>query len=249
MKKLLLFTLGVLVCNAVIGALAMAAMLITFGNGDPVLTAVPVALAAPGLLLQPWYIWILLRAGNPMMAPVYSTIITVPVYALLNRYGALDGAKRKLARLNHHKALLIASVSTAILLGVGYCRLIDFPAVNQGIPTAVQLSGFPIPVSDSRYYCLGRFIDTEWLWQARMSRADVDRLAKMEGLQPLRQDKIGRAFFHMPPYWWRPVITEQTRVLSTPGFPMAGRGNDGDHWLAAWNPDDQVIHIWVKFNF
>ena len=167
-----------------------------------------------------------------MTAPVYATLITVPVYALLNRYGVLNGAKRKLARLNRRKALLIASVFTAILFGVGYCRWIDFPASNHGIPSAVQLSRFPIPVSDSRYYCLGRFIDTEWLWQARMSGADVDRLAKMEGLKPLRREKIGRAFYHMPPYWWRPVVSEKTRVLSTPGFPMNDRGNDGDHWLA-----------------
>jgi hypothetical protein len=53
----------------------------------------------------------------------------------------------------------------------------------------------------------------------------------------------------MPPYWWHPSITERTKVLSTLSFPMDGRGSDGRHLLATWNPDDQVLYVWIKDNF
>jgi hypothetical protein len=62
-------------------------------------------------------------------------------------------------------------------------------------------------------------------------------------------DHVAPAFRVMPPYWWRPVISERTRVLASTDFPMEGRGPDGWHALAIWNPEDQVLHMWIKDNF
>ena len=250
MKKLLLFTLGVLLYNVAIGFLAFVAVFFGLMGGQPILLIVSVLLALPGLLLQPWFILFFDRPGNFWFYPLYVTAITVPVYALLNRYGAFEGSKRWWARLNHRKVGVYTLGGLVLALGLGYGSWVDFPPLHRGVLPELQVPGkpFPIPVSNSRYYCLGEFMDSEWLWQARMSGDGVERFAKMEGLQPLRQDKIGRSFYHMPPYWWRPVITDKTKVLSTPAFPMDGRGDDGCHVLAAWNPDDQVIHVWIKVN-
>lgn len=253
MKKLLLFTAVVFICNAAIEFLAYVGIVSGAFGGKPVILTVAALLALPGLVIQPWYIYILLfaRPSNFWLSPLYATAITVPLCVLLNRYGVFDGDKRWWAKLNHRKVIMYTIGSIVLAVGLGYGSWVDFPPIHKGIPPELRVSGkpFPIPVSNSRYYCLSRFIDTEWLWQARMSGADVDRLAKMEGMRPLKRERIGRAFYHMPPYWWHPVVTDSTKVLSTPGFPMNDRGQDGDHWLATWNPDDQVIHIWVKFNF
>ncbi len=100
-----------------------------------------------------------------------------------------------------------------------------------------------------RYYCLGRFIDSEWLWQARVSEQDVNTLADNLGLHPIPPDRIGPRYHRMPPWWWRPVVSEATRVLATADFPMERRGRDGWHALATWNPEDQVLHLWIKDNF
>lgn len=251
MKKLALFTLVTLIYNYIIELLIFAGVLLGLFRGDYVITAVAILLGGPGVVAQPWSMYVLLslRPDNFWLLPLISTAITVPVYALLSRTRILKRDKQRWARLNHRKVATYTTVFVVFALGLCYLSWIDFPPQHRGIPPAVQLEKFPVPVSHSRYYCLSDFIDSEWLWQASMNESDFERFSKMYGLQPLKHEKIGRAFYRMPPYWWRPAVNETTRVLSTPGFPMNDRGNDGDHWLVAWNPDDQLLYVWVKFNF
>ena len=116
-----------------------------------------------------------------------------------------------------------------------------------GLPPSVQF--LRLNVTDSRYYCLGEFIDSAWLWQARVPESELDRLAERFKLRPVDRSEIPDQFRSMPRYWWHPSVTEGTRVLSTPSFPLDERGPDGWHALATWNPDDQVLHVWIKNNF
>jgi hypothetical protein len=130
---------------------------------------------------------------------------------------------------------------------VAVARYMDFPALNHGLPPSVEFLG--LNVTDSRYYCLGQFIDSAWLWQARVPESELARLAERFNFRPVDRSDVPDQFRRMPPYWWRPSITERTRVLSTPTFPLDERGPDGWHALATWNPDDQVLHVWIKDNF
>ena len=143
--------------------------------------------------------------------------------------------------------LAVATGLVILAVSVAVARHVDFPALNRGLPPSVEFPG--LNVIDSRYYCLGEFIDSAWLWQARVPESELDRLAERFNFRPVDRSEVPDQFHRMPPYWWRPWITERTRVLSTPTFPSNERGPDGWHALATWNPDDQVLHVWIKNNF
>jgi hypothetical protein len=150
-------------------------------------------------------------------------------------------------RFKTRKTLAVAGGFVLLAVAVVVARYVDFPAAHHGTPPYVSVSG--LNVTDSRYYCLGQFIDSAWLWQARVPESDLAGLSEKFGLGPLDRNEVPDAFRSMPPYWWHPSITERTKVLSTPSFPMDGRGPDGRHFLATWNPDDQVLYVWIKDNF
>ena len=164
----------------------------------------------------------------------------------MNQLGVLERPKL-LSRLNRRKVLAV--VGSFVLLGVlvAFARYKDFPSLNQGIPSHIQVSG--LAVTDSRYYCLGSFIDSEWLWQARVSESELSLFIKKYDLRSADGDSVPEAFLRMPAYWWRPAITGRTKILSTADFPIEERGPDGLHALATWNPEDEVLHVWIKNNF
>lgn len=139
------------------------------------------------------------------------------------------------------------------LMAIAFARYIDLPALHYGVPGSAALGNtleeMNVTCDDARYYCLGDFIDSEWLWQAHLSEQELDTLTEKLGLRQASVDQIGAVFQNMPPYWWRPTITDRVRVLSTPDFPLAGRGQDGWHALATWNPQDNTLHMWIKDNF
>ena len=137
------------------------------------------------------------------------------------------------------------------ILAVGFARYVDFPALRRGIPRTLQYStnDMDLTIGNPRYYCLGSYIDSEWLWQASLPEQDLNLLADKLGMHPMPPDQVGDQYQSMPPYWWQPVISDQVRVLATTNFPMEERGPDGWHALATWNPEDEVLHMWIKDNF
>ena len=253
MKKQIIQGLVLLGINFLAGFLAMLSFALFHVRDDPILAAVPAVLALPAILLQPWFIPFLLYSRGMMLplSPLFTTIITIPVYVLLSRTGMLERVRRALARMKNRRTAAVAGAAVVCLLVVGAARYKDFPMLHKGMPETLQysLNDVNLPASDSRYYCIERFIDTQWLWQARLSEQDVERLAKTLDMHPISVKEIGSAYRRMPPYWWRPVISERVRVLSTAGFPMDSRGPDGWHALATWNPQDKVLHMWRRDNF
>ncbi|MBZ0257101.1 hypothetical protein K8I31_13625, partial [bacterium] len=125
------------------------------------------------------------------------------------------------------------------------------PSLYRGVPRPLQytISDMGLTLDRPRYYCLKFFIDTEWLWQARLSEKDVNALAEEMRMRPFESDQIADSYRSMPPYWWRPLISNQTLAFATANFPMEGRGADGRHALATWNPKDGVLYMWIKDNF
>ena len=253
MKKWLAGSLLVLGVNFVVLGLVGTAFFVLATRWDFVLAAIPAIVALPAILLQPWMVLFLLFPipGMWMFTPVWTTAVTIPVYAWLDRAGRFERAKRVLFHLPGRK---LARLGVAALLcgsALGYFRYIDFPALRHGVPRTLQyaVKGLDVVFGNPQHYRLGAFIDAEWLVRARLAGPDLDRLAGKLGLRPMDGKQIDPAFFNMPPYWWHPVVSGPTRVLATAGFPKTGRGADGWHALAVWNPDDQLLYLWIKDNF
>jgi len=242
---------GILAVNIALGGLALASSFLFLFRGDPILAAAPAILALPIIILQPWFIAFFLLPGGPLLAPLLTTAVSVPVYVVLERKGKLERAKLLLTRLKTRQALLVSSAIVALLVLVGFSRYVDFPSIHKGIPGTLQYSikDMDINVGAPRYYCLGAFMDSEWLWQACLPEQDVDALTSKLSMHPIAIDQISDQYQNMPPYWWRPVISDQVRAFATTHFQMDGRGSDGWHALATWNPENEVLHMWIKDNF
>ncbi|MBS0209998.1 MAG: hypothetical protein JSS27_13700 [Planctomycetes bacterium] len=247
MSKAILAVLGI---NVVVTLLAVSALFSFVFLDDPILSAVPVVWASIGILLQPWFILFFLWLGA-FLAPFATTAVTVLVYGSLYRTGKLGWIQRRLKSIGWRRVGVFASVLGVLSVAVVYARYIDFPSLRAGVPSSIEyrLTGAKLTLDESRYYCLGRFIDSEWLWQARLPAAEFNQLVETLQLKPIEGDLAAPTFRQMPPYWWKPRITPETKVLATTGFPIEKRGPDGWHAIAVWNADDHLLYLWVKDNF
>lgn len=250
-KKRILQSIGLLGVNFVGGGLAVTGFFLFLFRGDPILAALPILVALPVILAQPWFIVFFFLPGGPLLAPALTTAVSIPLYATLDRRGKLDKAKLLFARLRNRRTATAIAVALMGMTVIGFARYVDFPALRRGIPGTLKhsLKDLKIGIQGSRSYSLGGFIDSEWLWQVHLSEQDVNRLTEKLGMRPIPADRVGDAYQRMPPYWWRPVVSDQVRVMATRDFPMTGRGSDGWHALATWNPQDKVLSMWIKENF
>lgn len=251
MKKQILQSLGILAVNVALGGLVSVAFFLFLFRGDPILAAVPAILALPGIILQPWFIAFFFLLGGPLLAPFLTMAVSVPVYVVLDKNGKLERARLVFDRIKNQRALMVSCAIIVLLIIVGFARYVDFPSIRRGVPVTLQYStkDMDLTFGNPRYYCLGSFIDSEWLWQARMPEQDVDALIGRLRMYPIEPEQISDYYLGMPPYWWHPVISAQVRAFTTKNFPMEGRDSDGWHALATWNPENEIIHMWIKDNF
>ncbi|HSB09218.1 MAG TPA: hypothetical protein VLM38_06875 [Blastocatellia bacterium] len=244
--KVILCVIAVFGVNIITGFAAALAFLLYLVRDDLILAAVPALFALPAVVLQPWSIVMIFVARSMFVAPL-TTVVTILVYGWLNWSGRLDRAKSFLASFKMRTMFATAVGLILLAAAVAVARYKDFPALHHGLPPSVECLG--LSVSDSRYYCLGRFVDSAWVWQARLTESELARLTTRFGLRAVDRSEIPDEFRRMPPYWWHPSIDGRTTVLTTPGFPLNERGPDGWFAVATWNPDDQVLHVWIKNNF
>lgn len=251
MKKHILQCFAILVVNVVVTGLAFSSFFLYLLKDDPILAALPAIVALPAVLLQPWFCFFFFLPKGIILAPFLTTAVSIPLYLVLERKGWLERAKPVLTRFKGRTSFVVAGLFLACMISIGYCRSIDFPALHRGVPASLQplTEDMDLTFTKPRYYCLGRFLDSEWLWKTTISEQDMHQLTDKLKLQPFPAKQIKNQFQNMPPYWWQPVISEQTRFLATPDFPTKGRGPDGLHVLSVWNPRDEVLYMWIKDNF
>lgn len=153
--------------------------------------------------------------------------------------------------MKKRNTIIIMGLVLICVFFIGFARYIDFPVLHRGVPLALQsfTDDMDLTLGNPRYYRLSSFIDSEWLWKTSLSEQDMSLLADKLKMRPILSDQIEDQFFNMPPYWWQPEISDQVRVIVTTNFPMGGRGSDGWHALAIWNPEDEVLYMWIKDNF
>jgi len=252
MKRILCQTLAILGVNIVAHALVFIALLLFFSRNDPILAILPLLVAIPVLVVQPWSILFVLFVPNgALLSPLLTTAVSAPLFVHLDRTGELARMVPLLARLKRRKVLAVAAVVIIGVVAIGMARYVDFPAMRRGAPGSMAYfaNELKLPAQDARFYCLGSFIDSEWLWRATLSEQDANRLFETLDMQPIPIGQVGDAYWRMPPYWWQPVKSDQTRLMATRDFPMSERGSDGSHYLASWNPADNVLYMWIKDNF
>lgn len=242
--------IALMIINVLVGRLCEAAFLSFISKGDIATTTVLAMLALPGIIAQPWFVFLFFLPHGPVLAPLLTTAITVPLYLLLDHKRKLDGLKHILRGIKRGKGAILVGSTGLCLLAIVFARRVDFPALHAGTPATLSQRISPdLAVGNCRYYCLGSFVDAAWLWRATIPKEDMRLLAKQLNMNAIPATNVGVAYRHMPPYWWRPVISSQTTAWATTNFPVECRGPDGWHALATWNPDNNVVHLWIKDNF
>jgi len=96
-------------------------------------------------------------------------------------------------------------------------------------------------------YSLSQFIDSEWLWRIDARPEVLETIASERGMLP--SDTVPARFWRMPPYYWPRSLPAGARLYSTPSFPAAGRGRDGDHFFMLIDTRRDRGFVWFKNNF
>ncbi|NEQ72448.1 MAG: hypothetical protein F6K23_04775 [Okeania sp. SIO2C9] len=210
------------------------------------------SISLPALLLQPWSFFILPARSGVLWGPLVTTGITILLYNLVGRskFRTPIDLLCSTTRSRIGKICWISFVVVALSLGVS--RLVDFPPIRSGIPESYLVENAVekiSPIEDSKYYYKASFIDSEWLWKAKLDEEQFFSLMSDLGLEPKTGLTEESNFFLQAPYWWEPKSDEGSMVYSTPEFPDKNRGNDGFHALASWSPNDEVMFMWIKNNF
>lgn len=215
------------------------------------------SISLPALLLQPWSFFIVAffivaAPSGVLWWPLVTTGITIVLYNLIGRSKFRTPIDLLCSTTRSRIAKICWISFLVVALSLGVSRLVDFPPKRSGIPELyyVEKAVEKIsPLEDSKYYYKASFIDSEWLWKAKLDEEQFFSLMSDLGLEPKTRLTEESNFFLQGPYWWEPKIYEGSMVYSTPEFPDKNRGNDGFHALASWSPNDEVMFMWIKENF
>ena len=250
-QQLIFASLALLIVNVGVAVLVASAFSAFLFRQDAILAAVLAIFALPAILLQPWFLLFAMLPWGTLFAPLLTTLTTVFLYTHLDRRNRVHPIKRLYARLKNRTTAVSGAICVMLGLGTGIARYIDFPALSQGLPVTLArtMHDQELSLRNPRYYCLSSFIDSEWLWQTGITETELSRLVHILNMYPIQAKSITTDFYDMPPYWWNPAVSEQAKIFSTPDFPMQGRGPDGWHALVSWNPEDELLHMWIKDNF
>ncbi len=210
------------------------------------------SISLPALLLQPWSFFIVAMPKAVFWSPLVTTGITILLYNLVGRskFRTPIDLLFSTTRSRIRKICWISFV--VVLLSLGVSRLVDFPPIRSGIPESsiVEEAVEKIsPIEDSKYYSNGAFLDSEWLWKARLDEEQFFSLMSELNLKPKTGLTEESNFFQQAPYWWNPKNYEGSMVYSTPEFPEKNRGNNGFYALALWSPNDEVMFMWIKDHY
>jgi hypothetical protein len=111
----------------------------------------------------------------------------------------------------------------------------------------VKIAG--VSPSDVKADCIYSFFDSEYVWRLRITPSKLDEVTSEFQLCEIGTSKVPRQFLRAFPIWWRPGRGESDRYLSTPDFPVRGRGPDGDHYFAMYDVHNQFLYVWYKLGF
>lgn len=96
-------------------------------------------------------------------------------------------------------------------------------------------------------YTLGGFIDMEYLWRID---ASPEVIASVVSQLTLKKSKsVPAAFWQMPPYYWPRSPSTNMAIYKSSGFPLEGRGDDGEYYFLLHDKSTNRAYVWYKSNF
>jgi hypothetical protein len=112
-------------------------------------------------------------------------------------------------------------------------------------PKSVQFEGIHV-------YCLGAFIDAEFMWRANAPKEAFDFLVSKYQLTPITEADVPSRFWRrIPPWvwWWNPDTDATALYAMSPVFDSRSRGPDGLHMVALYDESNSLLFVWSKDNF
>lgn len=103
--------------------------------------------------------------------------------------------------------------------------------------------------TEVKIYCLGGFIDSDYVWRMPADDGDVKRVVADYGLLPVSSEEVPGTFRGLFPMRWHPRHRSDSQYFATASFPAFDRGPDGDHFFAMYDPTNQWLYVWYKSNF
>jgi hypothetical protein len=248
-KNTLLIGIILLLVNASLMGLAYFATFIGFLQHDYILTIIFGSLAFIGIVLQPWSLLFTLAPGY-FILPIGTTVISLIFYSKPSRRQFLIDFLHRWDLENLRKVIIVILVSLIFLGGVYYFRFIDFPVLRQQVPPPLAWKSSIKGVQQNKSYCYDAFIDSGWLWQAKVGEEQMALIISDLGMLPLPVDKLPEEFFAMSPYWWRPIKTPSSTAYATNG--VVNKNLDASRGLYAvvlYDPQTEILYGVIQDNF
>jgi len=267
MKKWIVRALILLAVNVVVFVLTIVSLFLLLETSDFIISGAIALVALPFILLQPWSIVFalippLIISSIPVAfsrlflvffvflpAPLYTTIVTILLWHYLDKKGKLERIKPFAMRLKSRKTLIAAGCMIFWLCAIAFSRYIDFPALNRGVPPILQeqFKDSKICINNSLYLHVDHFLAFDCVMRATISESDLRVLTEKLKMSAIPTSEVHDEFWNMRPYWWRPMRAENTLSFATDNFRNMKRGGPDDlYFLATWNPDDKIVHLWIK---
>jgi len=264
MKRTFFAFLGILVFNALV-ALSVYFGFFSFFSGDMSVTIICLILPLIGIVLQPWMLIFILvciyrintngsQSSNFewlsyfWMSPILVTSITTWLYLLWEKKGKMPGWLLRFWTMPWPRKLKLCTISLFLIVGIGYGRWVDYPALYMKPPPILETSTALSGIKHNRSYCVNSFLTKEWVWEARATPQQIDDLCKQYNLKPISPDDLPNEivnFWKTPPsdhlpYWWRPVMTPTTKLY-------AGDSTSKVRIVVLWDSKNQVMFSSVVF--
>ena len=250
MKKQLIQYGWLVIANVVIGLLLGTALGIHVLLEAPIMAAIPVLFALPGLLLQPWSLLIFLAPELSILYPFIISGITLYVYGHLNQKDWFKKIRQRVPNWSISKWLW--SIGSMVIAGlmIMLARFKDIPPLKTGL--SIYDARIKTSLSDfsdrGQFYQLPSFINSEGLWKVKVNPSELAQIRKKLELRTISKDKLPEGVNGMPPYWWQPNHNPTTQYLSTHDVPFeVDPALSGSfHAIVIWNPGDQNLYMWYK---
>jgi hypothetical protein len=247
-RRLLLTALALLVVNYLASFVGFIALLLWLFESNWLMALAPSLVAAIFILLQPWALAFIFLPQVAMIAPIFTTILTLLIYGWLDRRGWFDRLKPILQRWGWRGMLKGSAIALSAGLATTYAGYKDFPSLRSKIPIPNfdhgQLS--QIRPLQSQSYQLSVLFGSEALWKAKLTPQDFAKIqASLQtelSLQKLPSTALPPQFFHQAPYWWQPQVTTESEIYGNPDFFSTNR--DGSFGMLLWNPKTQIVYVW-----
>jgi hypothetical protein len=149
-----------------------------------------------------------------------------------------------------HCRLAVVISSLLLALQIAACVLFKIGTIHNPRdwpdPIHKLVSAVGAPRSEVRVYCLGNFLDAEYIAQLPVKTEELDRILSClegfrdgESVREISATVVGRGFRDLFPWWWRPSLRGNVKFYAA----------DGNDFLVMHDADNDQLYVRYWFNF